>query len=53
MKSSAEHKPIETEIRINNYASMANVQFSNLEFIHLLQRYKPSTKRLSQKGELS
>ena len=44
MKSSAEHKPIETEIRINNYASMANVQFSNLEFTHLLQRYKPSSK---------
>ena len=44
MRSSAEHKPIETEIRINNYASMANVQFSNLEFTHLLQRYKPSSK---------
>ena len=44
MKSSAEHKPIETEIRINNYASMANVQFSNLEFTHSLQRYKPSSK---------
>ena len=44
MKSSAEHKPIETEIHINNYPSMANVQFSNLEFTHLLQRYKPSSK---------
>ena len=44
MRSSAEHKPIETEIHINNYPSMANVQFSNLEFTHLLQRYKPSSK---------
>lgn len=44
MRSSAEHKPIETEIHISNYASMANVQFSNLEFTHLLQRYKPSSK---------
>ena len=44
MKSSAEHKLIETEIHINNYPSMANVQFSNLEFTHLLQRYKPSSK---------
>lgn len=44
MRSSAEHKPIETEIHINNYPSMASVQFSNLEFTHLLQRYKPSSK---------
>ena len=44
MRSSGEHKPIETEIHISNYASMANVQFSNLEFTHLLQRYKPSSK---------
>lgn len=44
MRSSAEHNPIETEIHINNYPSMANVQFSNLEFTHLLQRYKPSSK---------
>ena len=44
MRSSGEHNPIETEIHINNYPSMANVQFSNLEFTHLLQRYKPSSK---------
>ena len=44
MRSSAEHKPIETEIHISNYVSMTNVQFSNLEFTHLLQRYKPSSK---------
>lgn len=44
MRSSAEHKPIETETYIINYPSMANLSFSNLEFIHSLQRYKPSIK---------
>ena len=53
MKSSAEHKPIETEIRINNYASMANVQFSNLEFTHSLQRYKPSIKAAFTKRSMN
>ena len=51
MRSSAEHNPIETEIHINNYPSMANVQFSNLEFTHLLQRYKPSSKVAFTKKE--
>ena len=44
MRSSAEHKPIETETYIINYPFMANLSFSNLKFIHSLQRYKPSIK---------
>ncbi len=44
MRSSAEHKPIETETHISNFASMTNLQFSNLEFTHSLQRHKPPIK---------
>ena len=44
MRSSGEHKPIETETHISNFASMTNLQFSNLEFTHSLQRHKPLIK---------
>ena len=44
MRSSGEHKPIETEIHISNFASITNLQFSNLEFTHSLQRHKPPIK---------